>query len=255
MINTPKVKDEELKSRLEGLTDNQKDQLFELLKEDKKLREDKNRWNPEKLINLELKYFEKIINEIRTMKIDVDNNFNNNYWSVIFIEYFRNILNDVESALSYFKYDIDQWNERWMKYNSLMIKADIQNILINNGLNRIGWINNLMRFLSYSRNLIIKNQMKDHWIDVSLLERVCSNITKMLDENNMKVIVPTVLTENFDKNLYDYINGNTWIDKFFPDISLRDYKWKVFDITYPWYEIKDEEGNIVESKKPVVYYK
>jgi hypothetical protein len=43
MINTPKVKDEELKSRLEGLTDNQKDQLFELLKEDKKLREDKNR--------------------------------------------------------------------------------------------------------------------------------------------------------------------------------------------------------------------
>jgi hypothetical protein len=41
MINTPKSNDEVLKSRLEGLTDEQKDQLFELLMQDKKLREDK----------------------------------------------------------------------------------------------------------------------------------------------------------------------------------------------------------------------
>ena len=40
-INTPTIKDEELKSRFEGLTDEQKDRLFELLKQDKKLREDK----------------------------------------------------------------------------------------------------------------------------------------------------------------------------------------------------------------------
>jgi hypothetical protein len=40
--NTPTIIDKELKSRLEGLTDEQKDQLFELLKEDKKLREEKS---------------------------------------------------------------------------------------------------------------------------------------------------------------------------------------------------------------------
>ncbi len=249
-INTPTGWDEELKSRLEGLTDEQKDKLFELLIEDKKLREDKSGWKAEKLINSELKYFDEIINGIETIKKSIDNVI---YQRPIFVNSFNNILDGVNDAVDYFKSDIDEWKNSNKNTTSSDIKADIQDIL-KYGLNRSGWINTLMRILSYSRNLFIKDKMEEHWIDVSLLENICSNVEKMLDENNIKVIVPTVLVDKFDKNLHEYKNGDTWIDKYFPDISTRDYKWFIFEIISLGYEIKDEEGNIIKSEKPTVYY-
>ena len=78
----------------------------------------------------------------------------------------------------------------------------------------------------------------------------------MLKEINCEVIVPTVLSDNFDKNLHDYKNYDVWIDKFFPNVSVRDYKkWNIFDISSIGYEIKDKNGNIMESKKPTVLFK
>jgi hypothetical protein len=35
---------------------------------------------------------------------------------------------------------------------------------------------------------------------------------------------------------------------------VRDYKWFIFDISEVGYTIKDKEGNIIDSMKPVVYY-
>lgn len=48
-INTPTGWDEELKSRLKGLTDEQKDELLEILKKDK-LEREKSAWNEEAIL-------------------------------------------------------------------------------------------------------------------------------------------------------------------------------------------------------------
>ena len=111
-----------------------------------------------------------------------------------------------------------------------------------------------MIFLSYSRIPNIKEQMKEHWIDVTLLEEIWSDVKEMLNEIGMEFIVPSVLTDVFDKNLFEYKNSDKWISVFFPDVSVRDYKWFIFDISEVGYTIKDKEGNIIDSMKPVVYY-
>jgi hypothetical protein len=46
----------------------------------------------------------------------------------------------------------------------------------------------------------------------------------MLNEIGMEFIVPSVLTDVFDKNLFEYKNSDKWISVFFPDVSVRDYK-------------------------------
>lgn len=253
-INTPTGWDKKLKSRLEGLTDEQKDQLLELLMEDKKLREGKTEWKSEELINSELKHFDTIIHEIEIMKKSVDVNLNNDY-RPIFINAFKNIFNNTTNALDEFKSYIDECRNN-KNITSSDIRAEIQDILMYYGLNKSGWINRLMIFLSYSRNTNIKDQMKEHWIDVSLLESICSNITKMLKEINIEVIIPTVLNDKFDNNLHGYKNDDNWIDKFFPNVSMRDCKkWNIYDISSIGYEIKDENGNIIKSKKPDVQYR
>jgi len=251
-INTPTGWDEKLKSRLEGLTDEQKDQLLELLMEDKKLREDKREWKSEKLINSELKYFDKIISKMETLKKGVDTNINNYKWG-LYVNSFKYLLNSTNDTLEDFNYIKDEYRTN-KDVNSSEIRADIKDILTRYGLSRSGWVTKLMTFISYSRIPNLKDQMKKHWIDVSLLESICSDTKEMLNEIGIEVIVPSVLTDTYDINLYEYKNDDTWIDRFFQNISKRDYKWYVYDIIQVGYIIKDEKGNIIESKKPTVYY-
>lgn len=251
-INTPTGQDEELKSRLEWLTDEQKDKLLEMLKEDKKLRENKNEWNSEKLINSELKYFDEIIDWIETMKKAVDER-HSEYELNLFKSTFEIILDDINKALDKFKY----YNENWLSDKNIKfsdLRTDILHCL-KRSFRKRGWINQLMILLSYSRSPIIKDQMKEHWIDISLLESICSNVIKMLDELNMEVFVPKVLEDKFDENLYDYENSDVWIDKYFPNISKSEYlDCTIFDIISFGYKIKDQEGNIIESRKPTVIF-
>ncbi len=264
-MNTPPGWNNGLGSILEWLTDEQKDKLLEILRwltneqkdelqemliKDKKLREEKRLSESWKLINSELEYLGEIIDEIETMKKSVDEirNQDRMYQSLLEL-----ILDDVNNTLDKLKPYRDEQNNK--NTTSSDIKADIQKILIK-GLRPKGWINYLMTFLSYSRSPIIniKDRMKWHWIDVSLLESICSGITKMLNEVNMEVVVPAVLEDKFDSNLHDYKNSETWIDYYFTDLSLRDYKGLVYDIFSIGYKIKDEEGNVIESRNPTVYY-
>jgi hypothetical protein len=105
-----------------------------------------------------LKYFDEIINGIETIKKSIDNVI---YQRPIFVNSFNNILDGVNDAVDYFKSDIDEWKNSNKNTTSSDIKADIQDIL-KYGLNRSGWINTLMRILSYSRNLFIKDKMEEH---------------------------------------------------------------------------------------------
>jgi len=253
MINTPKSNDEVLKLRLEGLTDEQKDQLFELLMQDKKLRENKKEWGPEKLINSELKYFDKIISKLEPLQKGVYLSLKNpEKW--IYNNSFIHLLNWAQDTLDEINYLKDEYRSK-KDISSDEIKADIINLLQHwYGLGRSGWINRLMIFLSYSRIPNIKEQMKEHWIDVTLLEEIWSDVKEMLNEIGMEFIIPSVLTDAFDKNLFEYKNSDTKISVFFPDISVRDYKWFIFDISEVGYTIEDKDGNIIDSKKPVVYY-
>lgn len=144
----------------------------------------------------------------------------------------------------------------WSKPDKLQaqVMQDMQDIFIN-ALNRTGWMNNVARLLSYSRlpklhdGFDLPAELEAHGISTAILERIYSNMVSLLGIAHMGILVPAVLANHFDKDNYEYKNGDTWIDRFFPEVSTRNYKGKVFDIVQVGYTI---EG--ITEKKPVVQY-
>lgn len=263
-IDTPEGLDDNLKSILERLMkdDKMKDELlkilwlpkqeilrlFEILQEDKKMREERNSSEHWKLINSLLEYSDKIGDKIKTMKESVDKNAKKEVHKTIF----RGILSEYNKFGMRLQSLIDEWT-----INKNITVSDIRpRILkfIKTALAKRGRISWMMRYLAYSRvpSIKDKNQMENHWIDVSLLESICSDITKMLNELNVKVFFPAVLVDLYDIKRYDYENDDTFIKNLF-DVQLPcDVVQDIFKIGY---EIRDEKGNIIESRKPLVKYR
>ena len=173
--------------------------------------------------------------------------------SPIFVNSINNILTEILRTREEFD---EAKTGDWSKPDKLQAQViqDMQDIFIN-ALNRTGWMNNLARLLSYSRlpklhdGFDLPAELEAHGIYTAILERIYSNMVGLLGIVNMGILVPAVLANDFDKDNYEYKNGDTWIDRFFPEVSMRNYKGKVFDIVQVGYTI---DG--VTEKKPVVQY-
>ena len=173
--------------------------------------------------------------------------------SPIFVNSINNILTEILRTREEFD---EAKTGDWSKPDKLQAQViqDMQDIFIN-ALNRTGWMNNLARLLSYSRlpklhdGFDLPAELEAHGISTAILERIYSNMVSLLGIADMGILVPAVLANDFDKDNYEYKNGDTWIDRFFPEVSTRNYKGKVFDIVQVGYTI---DG--VTEKKPVVQY-
>ena len=177
--------------------------------------------------------------------------------SPIFVNSINNIFSELQRTQEEFE---DYKTEDWSKPEMLQAQVitDMQDIFMK-ALNRSGWMNNVARLLSYSRlpklhdgtpdGIDLPSKLEAHGISTAVLERIYANMVNLLGIANMGILVPAVLANNYDKGSYEYKNDDTWIDKFFPEVSTRNYKGKVFDIVQVGYTI---EG--VTEKKPVVQY-
>lgn len=147
-------------------------------------------------------------------------------------------------------------NEEWSApdRSQKQVIADMQKIYIE-ALGRSGWMNNVARLLSYSRLPVLHDgtdlpaALEAHGISPALFERIYANMVNLLGVADMGILVPAVLANNFDKESYDFKNSDIWIDKFFPEVSIWNYKGKVFDIVQVGYTI----GGVTEQK-PIVQY-
>lgn len=171
----------------------------------------------------------------------------------IFASLTRNILTDMRTTretFDYFKKEV------WTSPDTLQAQViqDMQEIYIN-AMGRSGWINNVARLLSYSRLPVLKDgtdlpsQLELHGVSSALMECIYADLSSLLGIADMGLIVPAVLANNYNIESYEYTNGDTWIDKFFPDVSIRNYKGKVFDIVQVGYVIG---GKTI--RKPDVQY-
>lgn len=198
---------------------------------------------------------------LETISVDlgvIDNSVNATVSQTpIFVNSMKNILTELQRTSEEFDdYKNDEWKKPEKKHSEVIV--DMQEIFIN-ALSRSGWMNNVARLLSYSRlpklydgtadGIDLPAELEAHGIPTALLERVYANMVNLLGIANMGILIPAVLANNFDKESYEYKNGDTWIDKFFPEISTRNYKGKVFDIVQVGYTI-----NGVTEEKPVVQY-
>lgn len=174
--------------------------------------------------------------------------------SPIFISVIKNIIADLQKTRDTFN-DCREYDWNKAETNQKQVKADMQDLFIE-ALDRNGWINNVARLLSYSRlprlhdGTDLPAELEHHGISATLIENIYANMLELLGLANMGIIVPAVLANNFRSDSYDFKNSDTWIDKFFPMVSSRDYKGKVFDIVQVGYTIEGKR-----TSKPVVQYK
>lgn len=171
----------------------------------------------------------------------------------IFVTVIRNIRSGLQKTIEQFNY----YKENvWTAPNKLQqqVIEDMQGLFID-ALSRSGWMNNVARLLSYSRlpklhdGIDFPTELKNHGLDSALLENINAKMATLLGIADMGILVPAVLANDFEMGSYDYKNGDTWIDQFFPEVSTRNYSEKVFDIIQVGYTIKGQT-----EKKPSVQY-
>ena len=111
-----------------------------------------------------------------------------------------------------------------------------------------GWMNNAAQLFAYSRLPQLCTQLQQNGVNISMLEQLIGQVQAMLGTADMSMTIPAVLAADFDKDAYDYQNGDVWINKMFSGITSRDFEGKVFDILQVGYTI----GNT--KTKPIVKF-
>ena len=126
----------------------------------------------------------------------------------------------------------------------------IQSVL-QGSLKRNGWVNILTYLNCYSYIPQVVTEFNTHALNVLQLGRLHSLVIALLEKIQISMFVPRLLVDQFDNNYYEFKNSDTWINKFCPAISPRDYAGKVFDLIQVGYQI---QGNEQTSCKPIVVY-
>lgn len=144
--------------------------------------------------------------------------------------------------------DRPDWKEGEMEVKEMV--GQIQTVLLGS-LKRNGWINILTYLNCYSHIPQVATEFNIHALNVLQLGRIHSLVTALLGEIQISIFAPRLLVDQFDNNYYEFKNSDTWINKFCPAISPRDYAGKVFDLIQVGYQIQGEEQT---SCKPVVVY-
>lgn len=111
-----------------------------------------------------------------------------------------------------------------------------------------GWMNNAAQLFAYSRLPQLCKQLQQNGMNIAMLEQLTGQAQALLGTVDMSMMIPAVLAADFDKDAYDYQNGDVWINKMFTGITSRDFEGKVFDILQVGYSI----GSI--KTKPVVKF-
>ena len=144
--------------------------------------------------------------------------------------------------------DRPDWKEGEMEVKEMV--GQIQTVLLGS-LKRNGWINILTYLNCYSHIPQVATEFNLHALNVLQLGRIHSLVTTLLGEIQISIFAPRLLVDQFDNNYYEFKNSDTWINKFCPAISPRDYAGKVFDLIQVGYQI---QGNEQTSCKPIVVY-
>lgn len=167
---------------------------------------------------------------------------------------YRNLLERVSISYETIREELIQlkaqpdWNEGKMEVEEMV--RQIQSVL-QGSLKRNGWVNILTYLNCYSYIPQVVTEFNIHALNVFQLGRLHSLVTALLGEIQISIFVPRLLVDQFDNNYYEFKNSDTWINKFCPAISPRDYAGKVFDLIQVGYQMQGEEQT---SCKPIVVY-
>ena len=100
-----------------------------------------------------------------------------------------------------------------------------------------GWMNHTAQLFAYSRLPQLCQQLQQSGVHIATLEQLTGQVQALLGAADMSMTIPAVLATHFDRDAYNYQNGDVWINKMFSGITQRDYEGKVFDILQVGYTI------------------
>ena len=113
-----------------------------------------------------------------------------------------------------------------------------------------GWVN-IIHYLNLYAGATRKlnDSFNENGLSTTELAKLVADVQRFLGMFGVKVVVPHLLIDKFDKNAFDYENADRWIQSFSSELKPNDYKSMVFDMSIVGYQIDDENYN-----KPKVFY-
>ena len=141
--------------------------------------------------------------------------------------------------------------EKWLQTSVSL--ADVCNDLqsyVYAGFFSAGWVN-IIHYLNLYAGATRKlnDSFNENGLSTTELAKLVADVQRFLGMFGVKVVVPHLLIDKFDKNAFDYENADRWIQSFSSELKPNDYKSMVFDMSIVGYQIDDENYN-----KPKVFY-
>lgn len=167
---------------------------------------------------------------------------------------YRNLLERISTSYETMMNEISDMKNRsdWQE-GKIDVKEMVRLIqpILQGSMKRNGWINILTYLNCYSYIPQLAREFNNHDLDILKLGELYALIIVMLGKVYISPFVPRLLIDQFDDNYYEFKNSDTWINRFCPDLSPRDYAGKIFDLVQIGYWMQGEE---LIFNKPIVTY-
>ena len=167
---------------------------------------------------------------------------------------YRNLLERISTSYETMMNEISDMKNRsdWQE-GKIDVKEMVRLIqpILQGSMKRNGWINILTYLNCYSYIPQLAREFNNHDLDILKLGELYALIIVMLGKVYISPFVPRLLIDQFDDNYYEFKNSDTWINRFCPDLSPRDYAGKIFDLVQIGYWMQGEEFIF---NKPIVTY-
>ena len=141
--------------------------------------------------------------------------------------------------------------EKWLQTSVSLadVCKDLQSYVYA-GFFSAGWVN-IIHYLNLYAGATRKlnDSFNENGLSTTELAKLVADVQRFLGMFGVKVVVPHLLIDKFDKNAFDYENADRWIQSFSSELKPNDYKSMVFDMSIVGYQIDDENYN-----KPKVFY-
>lgn len=167
---------------------------------------------------------------------------------------YRNLLERMSTSYETMMNEIsDMKNRSGWKEGMIDVKEMVKLIqpILQGSMKRNGWINILSYLNCYSYIPQVAKEFNNHDLDILKLGQLYALIIVMLGKVQISLFVPRLLVDQYDDNYYEFKNSDTWINRFCPDLSPRDYAGKIFDLVQIGYWMEGEE---LIFNKPIVTY-
>lgn len=163
---------------------------------------------------------------------------------------FANSVRKIQTGFAAFKEQVEQSAESWNAPAARidMVRSDLQDF-ITKGL-KYGWVTIVSYMNLYAGATQELNTLfNKNGLNTAVLSNLNAEILRLIGLFGVKVVVPHLLTDDYNSDYFTFENADRWITSFDSQMNPSDFESKVFDMSCVGYQM---DGG--KYYKPLVFY-